>query len=138
MIIKKIQPITIKIPFNNKNNKIKFHNSDLNLLEVNLIKVETEDGIIGWGESFGYISWKAVKIAIEDMVAPLLIGKKIHEPQDITNIVNELQFKLHTFGRYGIAMFALSGVEIGLWDTLGKEKNIPIYKMLGNTQKKKI
>ena len=137
MIIKKIQPITLKIPFNNRNNKIKFHNSDLNILEINLIKIETEDGIIGWGESFGYTSWKAVKTVIEDMVAPLLIGKKIREPSDIKKIMRELQFKLHTFGRYGITIFAFSGVEIGLWDALGKEKSMPIYKMLGNTNNKK-
>ena len=51
--------------------------------------------------------------------------------------MKELQFKLHTFGRYGITMFALSGVEIGLWDLLGREKNLPIYKMLGNIKNKK-
>ena len=137
MIIKKIQPITIKIPFNNKNNKIKFHNNNLNIIEINLIRIETEDGIIGWGESFAYTSWRAVKNVIEDMIEPLLIGKKIQEPSDITKIMMELQFKLHTFGRYGITIFAFSGVEIGLWDSLGKEKNLPIYKMLGNVKNNK-
>lgn len=135
MIIKKIQPITVKIPFNNKDNKIKFHNSDLNILEINLVRIETEDGIVGWGESFSYTSWKSVKIVIEDIIKPLLIGKKIKELSDITSIMKELQFKLHTFGRYGITMFAISGVEIGLCDSLGKEKNLPIYKMLGNVKK---
>ena len=77
------------------------------------------------------------EIVIKDMIAPLLIGKKIQEPSDIKKIIKELQFKLHTFGRYGITIFACSGVEIGLWDALGKEKNKPIYKMLGNTNKKK-
>jgi D-galactarolactone cycloisomerase len=137
MIIKKIQPITVKIPFNNKDNKIKFHNSDLNILEVNLIRIETEEGIVGWGESFSYTSWKSVRIIIEDIITPLLIGKKIQETSDITKLMKELQFKLHTFGRYGITMFALSGVEIGLWDSLGKEKKLPIYKMLGKIQKNK-
>ena len=47
-------------------------------LEFNLVKVETDKGIIGWGEAFGYTSWKAVKIAIEDMVAPLLVVLDIH------------------------------------------------------------
>ena len=137
MIIKKIQPVTIKIPFNNKDNKIKFHNSDLNILEINLIRIETEDGIVGWGESFSYTTWKSVRIVIEDIITPLLIGKEIQETSDITRLMKELQFRLHTFGRYGITMFALSGVEIGLWDSLGREKKLPIYKMLGNKKKNK-
>ena len=86
MITKKIQPITVKIPFNNKDNKIKFHNSDLNILEVNLIRIETEEGIVGWGESFSYTSWKSVRIIIEDIFTPLLIRKKIQEPTNIKKV----------------------------------------------------
>ena len=86
MITKKIQPNTVKIPFNNKDNKIKFHNSDLNILEVNLIRIETEEGIVGWGESFSYTSWKSVRIIIEDIFTPLLIRKKIQEPTNIKKV----------------------------------------------------
>ena len=104
-------------------------------LEFNFIRIEMEDGIVGWGEAFGYVSWKTVKIAVEEMVAPILIGRKINEVDDIKNISDEIQKKLHIFGRYGVTIFALSGVEIGLWDALGKEKKLPIHKMLGETKK---
>ena len=66
------------------------------------------------------------------MVAPLLVGK------DMTNIpelILILQKSLHLFGRYGITMFAISGVEIALWDALGKEKNKPIHELLGKKNK---
>jgi len=125
MKIKKILPVCIHMPLNDNGRK----------LEFNFIRIEMEDGIVGWGEAFGYVSWKTVKIAVEEMVAPILIGRKINEVDDIKNISDEIQKKLHIFGRYGVTIFALSGVEIGLWDALGKEKNLPIHKMLGKTKK---
>ena len=127
MKIKKILPVCIHMPLTNNGKK----------LEFNFVKIEMEDGIIGWGESFGYVSWKTVKIAIEEMIAPILIGRKINEVEDIKKISNEIQKKLHIFGRYGVTIYALSGVEIGLWDALGKEKNLPIHKMLGKKKKDK-
>ncbi len=106
-----------------------------NRFEFNFIKIETEEGIIGWGEAFGYLAWKAVKIAVEEMIAPLLIGKIINRVEDISKISNETQKNLHIFGRYGLTIYALSGVEIGLWDALGKEKQLPIHKLLGEKKK---
>ena len=80
MKIKSIKAITLSMPFSHGGKKVIFHGKEWKSLEFNLVKVETDKGIIGWGEAFGYTSWKAVKIAIEEMVAPLLIGK------DMSNI----------------------------------------------------
>ena len=51
--------------------------------------------------------------------------------RQIPELLLTLQKSLHLFGRYGITMFAISGVEIALWDALGKEKNKPIHELLG-------
>ena len=123
MRIKSIKAITLSMPFSHGGKKVIFHGKEWKSLEFNIVKVETDKGITGWGEAFGYTSWKSVKIAIEDMVAPLLIGKDM---ADIPKLLLTLQKSLHLFGRYGITMFAISGVEIALWDALGKEKNKPI------------
>jgi D-galactarolactone cycloisomerase len=63
MKIKKISPISIHMPLINDKKK----------LEFNFVKIEMDNGIIGWGEAFGYISWKVVKTAIEEMIAQKLI-----------------------------------------------------------------
>ena len=128
MKIKSIKAITLGMPFSHGGKKVIFHGKEWKRLEFNLVKIETDKGITGWGEAFGYTSWKAVKIAIEDMVAPLLIGKDII---NIPDLLLSLQKSLHLFGRYGITMFAISGVEIALWDALGKKKNKPIHELLG-------
>ncbi len=136
MIIKRITPICIHVPFEHGAQKVKFHGQEWQKLEFVLVKLETDQGIIGWGESFGYVSWKSVKIAIEEMVSPSIVGKEINSPEDINKLVFEVQKTLHIFGRYGITIYALSGIEIALWDALGKEKNLPIYKLLKGGQKK--
>ena len=132
MKIKSIKPITLKMPFNHGGERVIFHGKEWKELEFNLVRVETDKGIIGWGEAFGYTSWKSVRIAIEEMVAPLLIGKDI---ENIPALLLMLQKSLHLFGRYGVTMFAISGVEIALWDALGKEKNKPIHELLGKKNK---
>ena len=55
--------------------------------------------------------------AIEDMVAPLVIDREVGQ---IPDFMRELQQVLHLFGRYGITMFALSGLDIALWDIAAK------------------
>ncbi|MDA1197527.1 MAG: mandelate racemase/muconate lactonizing enzyme family protein [Proteobacteria bacterium] len=132
MKIKSIKPVTLKMPFSHGGNKVIFHGKEWKELEFNLVRVETDKGIIGWGESFGYTSWKPVRTSIETMVTPLLVGKDM---QNIPDLILTLQKSLHLFGRYGITMFAISGVEIALWDALGKEKNKPIHKLLGKKNK---
>ena len=67
------------------------------------------------------------------MVAPLIVGKDMSG--DTGTSLLTLQKSLHLFGRYGITMFAISGVEIALWDALGKEKNKPIHELLGKKNK---
>ena len=62
------------------------------------------------------------------MVAPLAIGQ---DARDIAKLRYDLQQKLHLFGRYGITIFALSGLDIALWDIAGKAANLPLHRLLG-------
>ncbi|KVK54226.1 hypothetical protein BCY90_16125 [Agrobacterium deltaense] len=82
-----------------------------------LVRLEDEDGLVGWGEAFAYFCAPAVVAAVEKMVAPLVVGKDI---DDIPAWNQATQRALHIFGRYGITIFALSGVDIALWDLKAK------------------
>ena len=62
------------------------------------------------------------------MIAPRVIGRNAG---DVVQINHELQQELHLFGRYGITMFAISGLDIALWDLKGQYLNQPIYELLG-------
>jgi galactonate dehydratase len=91
------------------------------------VKVETDvPGLYGWGEAT--LEWKtrAVVGAIEDLT-PLILDQ---DPRDIEHLVRTM--KKHSFWRLGvIGMSAISGMEIALWDILGKDLNVPVWRLLG-------
>jgi len=91
------------------------------------VKVETDvAGLHGWGEAT--LEWKtrAVVGAVEDL-APLLIGR---DPRDIEQAVRVM--RKHGFWRFGvIGMSAVSGIEIALWDILGKHLGVPVWRLVG-------
>ena len=93
-----------------------------------LVKVTTDDGITGWGEAFGYNAIPATAVAIQQMIAPMCVGR---DPRQIQDLMLELQQKLHIFGRGGPVIFGLSGIDIALWDIAGKAAAQPVHQLLG-------
>ena len=91
------------------------------------VRVNTDQpGLYGWGEAT--LEWKtrAVVGAIDDL-APLLIGA---DPRDIEQCFQVMT--KHSFWRMGvIGMSAISGIEIALWDILGKALDQPVWRLLG-------
>jgi L-alanine-DL-glutamate epimerase-like enolase superfamily enzyme len=100
-----------------------------------LVKVTTDDGIVGWGEAFGYNVIPATRAAIEQMIAPLLIGR---EASQIESLTLEVQQKLHIFGRGGPVIFGLSGIDIALWDIAGKAAGLPLFRLLGGMRAQRL
>jgi galactonate dehydratase len=98
------------------------------------VKIETDDpGLFGWGEAT--LEWKtrAVVGAVEDLT-PLLIDR---DPRDIEQAVRTL--KKHSFWRLGvIGMSAISGIEMALWDILGKHLGVPVWRLLGGKVRDKV
>ena len=98
------------------------------------VRIETDqDGLFGWGEAT--LEWKTKSVvgAIEDL-APLIIDR---DPRDIEQVVRIL--KKHSFWRLGvIGMSAVSGIEIALWDILGKSLGVPVWRLLGGQVRDKV
>jgi len=92
------------------------------------VKVETDvPGLYGWGEAT--LEWKtrALVGAIADL-EPLLIGC---DPRDIEQAVRIMT--KHGFWTMGsIGSSAISGIEVALWDILGKELGVPVWRLLGD------
>lgn len=100
-------------------------------LDMVLIRIEDEDGHVGWGEAFAYFCLEPVRAAVERMIAPFVVGQRI---DDIAGWNMGIQKKLHLFGRYGITLFALSGVDVALWDLAAKRQGLPLWRLLGATE----
>lgn len=94
-----------------------------NTIEIALIRLEDEHGNVGWGEGFGYFTTAATKAIIDRLIFPRLVGSEI---TDIRQWNHDLQIELHLHGRYGVTIFALSGVDMALWDLAAKREQVPL------------
>ncbi len=126
MRIKSVDTVTLKIPFSDLYDGPRAKRRGWTEFDTLLIRIETEDGLIGWGEAFAYGCASAVGALIRDTVAPLVVGQEI---TDVAAFTLKLQQDLHIWGRYGITIFAISGVDIALWDLAAKTagQNLAIH-----------
>lgn len=101
---------------------------NIDKMESLLVEVETDAGLTGWGEAFGHASNIVTFAALEHLVAPLFIGKSIASYEQT---LYEAKRALHSFGSTGPMLYALSAIDIAIWDLKAKQVNLPLYKYLG-------
>jgi D-galactarolactone cycloisomerase len=93
-----------------------------------LVKVVTDDGLIGWGEAFCHDAGPAVAALIDRVYRPLILGEDALAREVIWE---RLYNHTRDYGQRGLTTVALSGLDIALWDILGKAAGLPIYTLLG-------
>lgn len=98
-----------------------------------VVEAETDDGIVGLGNVA--LAPKIAKAIIDAYLAPLVIG---HDPFDYEYLWQMMYRATLAWGRKGIGMAAISGVDIALWDIMGKAAGQPVFKLLGGRTKEKI
>lgn len=123
-----IEAIPLRIPLKPDLRGAALWGEKLTAVDSLLVKVTTDDGIIGWGEAFGLYGTALAARALDELVAPLCLGR---DAADITALMDHVQRKLHVFGRGGPVTYALSAVDIALWDIAGKRAGLPISTILG-------
>jgi len=106
-----------------------------NTRSTTLVQVETDDGVSGIGSCSG--NGELIEIIIEKVLKPLLVGM---DPTAIEDIWDRAYMRggHKEFGTRGIGIVALSGVDIALWDILGKVRGLPIYQLLGGKCRDKV
>jgi len=97
---------------------------------ITLARVETEDGLVGWGECISQFREAALatKTIIEQGFAPLLVGQNVIDGDRLWHI---MQDRIWWYGPEGIAAFAVSAVDMALWDVKGKALGQPVCQLLG-------
>ncbi|WP_424139925.1 mandelate racemase/muconate lactonizing enzyme family protein [Roseomonas chloroacetimidivorans] len=109
-----------------------------------IVRVETDCGITGWGEAKAGVGSAAacagLAAIINDDYAPLLVGQ---DPRDISRLWDVMYntpregyavasgYALPQVGRRGLSISAIAGVDVALWDILGKSLNVPVWRLLG-------
>ncbi|KAF1020406.1 MAG: D-galactarolactone cycloisomerase [Paracidovorax wautersii] len=135
MKIRRIDTLIVEIPFHDGGQGRGITPTTWHTLETVLVRIEDEDGHVGWGEAFGYFTADASKACIDRLIAPTLVGTTV---DDIDAWNHATQLRLHLFGRYGITQFAISGVDIALWDLHARRQGLPLHRVLGSAVRKRI
>ncbi len=133
MKISSVEPIHIAVPY--RYGGLSDTDPRWRTMDTCLVKVTTDDGVIGWGEGFGLGTCATTRFAFANLVQPLTIGR---DADDIGGLMSDLQRKLSNSARNGPVAFALSGLDIALWDIAGKVAGQPLYRMLGGEPKERV
>lgn len=100
-----------------------------------LVRVETEDGLVGWGEGFGFGSIATTRTAVDTLVGPLAVGRSFDDP---AILYEDIARTLHHYGRGGPARFALAALDIALWDLAGKKRGCSTAELLGGRVRERV
>jgi D-galactarolactone cycloisomerase len=90
-----------------------------------LVEIETADGLVGWGESYGPARPNA---AVIEAMKPMLIGADALASEALWEWLYAA-FRDH--GQKGLPVQALSGIDIALWDLKGKHFGVPVHRLMG-------
>ncbi len=101
-----------------------------------VLRIDTEKGLTGWGETYGIVAPEAVRAIVDDVVAPVLEGRNPFAPAVIHEDLYDLMRVRGFFG--GFYLDTLAAVDIALWDLLGRRLGVPISTLLGGRRHKRI
>ena len=117
MKITNVEPILISVPYDRGGGPVPTADAvpwrNMDTLLVKWRERTTTEAV----EAFGFGGCVASATALAKMVGPRSVGR---DAGDIAGLMGDLARKLHNYGRNGPASFALSGLDIALWDIAGK------------------
>ena len=96
-----------------------------------VVRVETDVGTVGLGYGGGGVA--GVEI-VNRHFRELLLGREINSLTDIADTWDHLYDQSLPYGRKGLAMMALSGVDLAFYDLLARAENQPVYELLGSAR----
>ena len=98
-----------------------------------LVRIETEDGIVGYGEAHHAQTPSTIAAFINDALGPSLAGMDAHETEAIWD--RTYRRFIATHGPGAAAVIGLSGVDLALWDIKGKDLGQPVFRLLGGARR---
>lgn len=97
-----------------------------------LVVVESDAGVRGFGVGGG---GKAGIHVIDTVLRDVVVGR---DPRDVEVIWQAMYRATHHFGRKGLPVMALSGIDLAIWDLVGKLENRPVYDLLGGLRHERV
>jgi L-rhamnonate dehydratase len=97
----------------------------INVLGTLVVEIEAADGTVGFAVTTG---GEPAAFIVEKHLARFLEGR---DPSQVEKIWDQMYFSTQYYGRKGLVVNAISGVDLALWDLLGKLRGEPVYQLLG-------
>ena len=91
-----------------------------------VVEIETDDGLVGTGWCEDYAC--ATSVIVEQHLTKILVGA---DPRQRSRLWDQMFRSTMPYGRKGPALFAVSAVDVALWDLAGKHFGVPVFEMLG-------
>ena len=112
-------------------------NNDGKVRSLTLVRIETEDGLVGWGEAItgGEEASLAVAFVVERRLAPLVVGA---DPRNVAGVWTRLRDATYWDGDGGLVTFGISAIDMALWDIAGKAAGVPLYRLLGGNRRERL
>jgi L-alanine-DL-glutamate epimerase-like enolase superfamily enzyme len=128
MRIARVQAFPVRYPEPNNDGKIR---------SLTLVRVEADDGQVGWGEAISGPQETSLAVALiaERRLAPLLIGE---DPTDVFGLWQRMRDATYWDGNGGIVTFAISALDMALWDLKGRIEGRPLWAMLGERRHERL
>ncbi len=104
-------------------------------LTVPIVQVSTGEGITGIGQTYFTYPLPVYKALVEAWLRPLLIGE---DPLDIDRLWEKMYGSVYGTARRGVAVQAMSGVDVALWDIKGKVMKAPLYQLLSGKHRSRL
>ncbi len=135
MAIKSVTSTLLQLPYEMGGPKQEFMGRTRTHMPMLLVRVETSDGVVGWGEAFSLSCAVVTQCALDKIVAPYVVGK---EEDNFQSLIEDLRHRLQFAGRGGPLTFAVSGLDLALWDVAGKKAGRPVCNLLGGAKHKSL
>jgi len=138
MQITNVRAHHLRIPYDAGPASFRHGTSGNAALDSVVVEVSTDGGLTGWGDAFSYVCPRTICAAIDEMIAPQVRGLEAPNAAGIPAFMEQIQRNLHLFGRYGITMFAISGLDIALWDIAAKAAGLSLHQLIGGARRARI
>ena len=138
MLITDVKAHHVRIPFDAGAASFRQGASAIAALDMIIVEVSTDAGLTGWGDAFAYVCPRTTMTAVDEMIAPQARGFEAPDAEGIPAFMDRIQRNLHLFGRYGITMFAISGLDIALWDLAARVQGVPLHRLIGAIKRARI
>ena len=100
-----------------------------------VVRIDTDVGVSGWGAGGGGIA--AVEV-INRHLRELLVGRSINGIEDVARLWDDQYKASLPYGRSGVAVMAISGVDLALWDALGRAEKKSVCDLLGGRRRAQV